>query len=86
MRDLTHLTPQEKRMWQTLVRVDALSEDGRLLVVIPGWNPGLQVEIPLKDVPIHVSARMQPGFRCVAHVNIGVERVEDLIIEDWDLI
>lgn len=70
-----------------MVRVDAVSEDGRhLLVTVPGWDYNKQLQIRYDSVDnLNVRARIKPDSRWLAMVNLGVERSEDLIIRDWNI-
>jgi hypothetical protein len=71
------------RMWRTLLRVVS-KEDDKLRVVIPGWNPREQIEIPYNIIPPEILAGLEPGSRFHARVNIGAEEAEDLRFEGWE--
>lgn len=83
---MSEIAPTQ-RMWQTMVRVDAFSNDNYLLVTIPAWNPNKQIQMHTANVDNDYIRKqcLAPGYRCLVMVNIGATNVKDLVIEDWTI-
>lgn len=73
----------EPRTWRTLVRVVA-REDSSVRVVVPGWEPAVEVSIRLASIPNTFWKLLNPGRRLYAHVNIEAEEKSELKFDRWE--
>jgi hypothetical protein len=75
-----------RKPWRALIRVVDLDlETKSLYVVIPSWNSTEVIRLPLELIPDASQAKLSPGFRFHAQVNIGSEDQNDLYFEDFEL-
>lgn len=73
----------DRRAWRSLVRVDH-DDEQHVFVVVPGWDPDEVIRLRKSDVPPEILERIKAGARRFhALVNIGAERSEDLLFDDW---
>jgi hypothetical protein len=80
------LTPSQKRMWRTLVRVDSLDEAAGLIkLVIPGISVSKTFEFNLKDFPAYLASDIkksrQKPYRFHIQSNIGVADINNLYLD-----
>ena len=73
----------DRRAWRTLVRVQNV-EEHYVYVIIPAWSSSEGLRLLRADVPDPVGAKLVPGFRCHAKVNLGATRNEDLYFASWE--
>ena len=74
----------EQNKWRTLICVVGRIEEEGVVLLIPAWNPSVEVEIGWDLIPGDIAQLMVPRYRCFARGNIGAERAEDLRFEDWE--
>lgn len=77
-----------RKPWRSLVRVVDISfEDKQKVVdvIVPSWQPKESVRFPASLVPSAFRAKLAPGLRLFAMVNIGAEKSEDLFFYDFEL-
>lgn len=68
-----------RRPWRTLVRVEEPGDDPKFCyVVLPGWNSSEIISLPVDIVLQDIRARMVPGYRFYANVNMGAESQDEL--------
>jgi hypothetical protein len=75
-----------RRPWRTQVRIEDMeTEQGHLFinVVVPAWSAKV-VRLPASAVPPEVVAKLKPGFRLHANVNLGADNYEELFFEKWE--
>lgn len=80
----------DRRRHETLVRLVDLKPSGVATVVLPGWNPDVEVDV---KIPLHVreslvgEAPTESAPVCVrAWVNINTPLAENLEFSDWSTI
>lgn len=72
------------KMWRTLVRVTTRKPDW-VAVVLPAWNSRVEdIFLPLSAFPEEVRAKLEPGYRFHAKVNIGEEDRYSLVFDDME--
>lgn len=86
------ILPSQKK-WSALVRVDAIDyEHATAYVVVPQHQqhhsdvPRFNIKINMTDLPPYIRHKIKKGSRLKAKVNIGAEKAEDLLFEDWQLL
>ncbi|MBS3084448.1 hypothetical protein J4411_00875 [Candidatus Pacearchaeota archaeon] len=80
------LNPNEKRLWNTLVRIDSLDcLSNKIGFLIPGWNTEEVLYFDTEKIPElllkEIEKGMNPNYRFFAPVNIGADKSEDLYID-----
>ena len=74
-----------RRPWRTLVRVDEVNEERRLIyVIVPPWDVRQKIRVDIESLPPVLRQLVQPGRRFHALVNTGAESYEDLFFDDWE--
>jgi CheY-like chemotaxis protein len=81
--EMAGIIPPDRRLWQTVLRVGDVSEEGALPVLdvfIPGWRPAHAVRMPSTLLPPSLRADIAQlhGRFLLAEVNIGASEKEDL--------
>jgi hypothetical protein len=75
-----------RKPWRTLIRVVELDPESKnLYIVLPFWNSGEVIRLPLAIIPAQLQAKLVPGFRFHAKVNLGSDDPNDLYFEDFEL-
>jgi hypothetical protein len=75
-----------RKPWRTLIRVVELNHETKsLYIVLPFWNSTEVIRLPMELIPISLQARLEPGFRFHAKVNLGSDDQNDLYFEDFEL-
>ena len=75
-----------RKPWRVLIRVvDLDTEVKSLYVVIPSWNSTEVIRLPLELMPDSSRAKLSPGYRFHAQVNLGSEDQNDLYFEDFEM-
>jgi CheY-like chemotaxis protein len=75
--------PPERRLWQTVVRVGDVSDEGHAAVLdvfIPGWRPAQAVRMPAAMLPGGLRARLNDlrGRFLQVEVNVGATVPEEV--------
>ena len=78
------MTEQESKLWRTVVRVEKY--DKKICgVIVPGWDYRHLIELRVIDIPIEIVRQIEKGHsRFVAKVNVGAEKLEDIMIDEWE--
>ena len=78
-------SPEELKLWRTLVRVAGIDEERDWFgVIVPAWNVRMVVWLSRKSVPEFVSSKIEMDARFHSHVNTGAEDPRDLIFQRWE--
>lgn len=85
--ELNGMIRVDRRPWRTLIHFLSEDEDhpGEYFAEIPGWALDQIIRIPLSSLPPEIRERVEPDYRCFAHVNLGAESDIDLFVCDWEL-
>lgn len=84
----------ERKMWKTLVRVEAADQKSESLlqlhIIIPAWSETKGIEISVSPIDNPLYEKMQKiiregeVFRAKALVNIGASQADELFLESWE--
>lgn len=80
--------PESRIPYRVLLRITNIGNESNeqvVDVIIPGWNPYRAVRFPLALIPVDLHAKLSPGVRLFAKVNIGAEKSEDLYFREFEL-
>lgn len=76
-----------RKPWRTLASIEFIDEVSAYPmfdVILPGWNSNEIIKLPLILVPEEFRARIKPGTRFHAKVNIGAESQDDLYFDEFE--
>lgn len=78
-----HFIPTRKP-WMNMFRIDDVEERSnpiQVYVVVPGWNSGEAIKLPLEMFPENLRQYVKPNERFFANMNLGAENQEDLYFD-----
>lgn len=82
------MQPESRIPYRVLLRITNIGNESNeqvVDVIIPGWNPYRAVRFPLALISLELHAKLSPGVRLFAKVNIGAEKSEDLYFREFEL-
>lgn len=75
----------KRKPWRAQIRIlDAELDRNRVYVEVPAWSDQM-IRLDSTDIPVDITARFTPEFRCFAEVNLGAEKPEELFFRSWEL-
>lgn len=74
-----------KRPWRTQMVAEVIEpRSGTVGWYLPFWSDRLRLVIPMADHPQWLLEQIHEGYRCRAMVNIGAEKLTDLVVTSWE--
>lgn len=73
----------ERKIWRAQLVVERSEPDG-IDVSFPSWPLDEAIRIRLSDIPATMHARLEPGFRTYAFVNLGATSSDQLYVSRWE--
>jgi hypothetical protein len=83
LREFRNEYAEDRRAWRTLIRVQNV-EGHYAYLFVPAWSSSEGLRLLLSDLPGDFAAKLRPGFRCHAQVNLGAVKQEDLYFTNWE--